>query len=324
MGPTISSNNHPSYDAVDQSALFSLHQSSSSSSSSNLTIPFPTISLELAGGKTVEVMMDAEDDDFSREAKVQKALETAQEAAGGAMELQISQQQLVLAHPGAEKRRRSPSSSSGREESQHREKIQTLEPASLASQRDTTNRDGGDGGVVDTPPSRPGTVRATKSTGRGRSGAHSDSSSSVASYVLSQFCASLAPQVQSFPGVNPENPLPPGLEALASVILTACQGMDAPALVQVPAVPASARRATVASRSLAPGRVPGSRGPHHSPPPPPLGATGTSWALVVSGKAKRRTVVASTTTPTTILLRTATERCDRMAPWVPHGPGSPA
>ena len=76
VSPTISSNNYPSYDAVDQSALYSLHQSSSSSNS--LIIPFPMISLELAGGKSMEVMVDAEDDEFSREAKVQNALETAQ------------------------------------------------------------------------------------------------------------------------------------------------------------------------------------------------------------------------------------------------------
>ena len=124
--------------------------------------------------------------------------------------------------------------------------------------------------------------------------------------LLGEFCASLAPQVQSFPGANPGNPLPPGLEALASVILTACQGMDAslqhlyppPTLVQMPVVPTSARRAAVASRPLAPGRVAGSPGPHHPPPPPPVGATtGTSWALVVSGKAKRnghRTVISTT------------------------------
>ena len=151
--------------------------------------------------------------------------------------------------------------------------------------------------------------------------------------LLGEVCASLAPQVQSFPGAKPGNPLPPGLEALASVILTACQGMDAslqhlyppPTLVKMPAVSTSTRRAAVASRQLAPGRVAGSPGPHN--PRQPVATTGTSWALVVSGKAKRNGH------------RTVTSTTDSSHNWTPsdshgaqqpngsldaHGPDSPA
>jgi hypothetical protein len=136
---TTPSNNPVFTDAADPNASFSPPFSSSSSSSLVLH-QSPTVSLQLAGARTLEIPVDAEDDDFSREARINAALEAAAEietATLEAMELQTSMSSstalALVVGPSpllAEKRPRSPSSSPSREDSQCREKI----PARAGSQ----------------------------------------------------------------------------------------------------------------------------------------------------------------------------------------------
>ena len=299
---TTSSNNPTFIDAADLNASFSLPSSSSSSSRSLVHQSPTTISLQLAGGRTLEISVDAEDDDFSREAKINAALEAAAEAQKvtlEAMELQTSVSSttalaLVVAPQPllAEKRPRSPSSSPSREDSHRREKIparaasQSLEASMLETTEGAEEEEEGESRSTSLPSIQRPTAEAAANQLR---------------RLLEEFRSSLAPQVQFCSSATPTHPLLPGLHAFASVILTACQGMEAsllhlcsPETNSSSAPPPAPGPPTLGTAVRGPGRASGSLGTHSpslfpalemttpSPPEPKE----TSWAMVVSRKAR--------------------------------------
>ena len=156
--------------------------------------------------------VDAEDDDFSREAKINAALEAAAEAQKvtlEAMELQTSVSSttalaLVVAPQPllAEKRPRSPSSSPSREDSHRREKIparaasQSLEASMLETTEGAEEEEEGESRSTSLPSIQRPTAEAAANQLR---------------RLLEEFRSSLAPQVQFCSSATPAHPLLPGL-----------------------------------------------------------------------------------------------------------------
>lgn len=271
------------------------------SSSSSLVHQSQTIPLQLVGGRILEISVDAEDDDFSREAKINAALEAAAEAEKAtleAMELQSSLSStttlaLVVAPPPllAEKRPRSPSSSPSREDSHRREKMpaRAASPSVEVSMLETTTEgveeEEGESRSPSVPPSHRPTAEAAANQLR---------------RLLEEFRFSLAPQVQSCSSATPAHPLLPSIQAFASVILTACQGMEASLMhlcspeTNPSASPPAPGPSPLRMDVFGPGRASESLGTHLPSPfpalktttPPSPGPKETSWATVVSRKAR--------------------------------------